>query len=185
MSNIKVKNLTDTNKRIRLTALDSAMSNIDDSVGAIAKDGRDVLICLAPTTDISCAGAIDVINILIDQFSLMEFQTLYLNDLESDENIIPALPAYGFDSHSAVLDKMVESLEGTGLSATWSETTELQYILTIRNEGTSPRRLSFAFYQDSPIISTDVDGLPFNETSLIDGNNQEVSFCLAGKVEIT
>lgn len=44
----KIANLTDTNKRIRLTALDSAMSNIDDSVGAIAKDGRDVLLCLAP-----------------------------------------------------------------------------------------------------------------------------------------
>ena len=44
----KIANLTDTNKRIRLTALDSAMSNIDDSVGAIAKDGRDILLCLAP-----------------------------------------------------------------------------------------------------------------------------------------
>lgn len=44
----KIANLTDTNKRIRLIALDSAMSNIDDSVGAIAKDGRDVLMCLAP-----------------------------------------------------------------------------------------------------------------------------------------
>ena len=44
----KIANLTDTNKRIRLTALDSAMANIDDSVGAIAKDGRDVLLCLAP-----------------------------------------------------------------------------------------------------------------------------------------
>ncbi len=44
----KIANLTDTNKRIRLTALDSAMSNIDDSVGAIAKDGRNVLLCLAP-----------------------------------------------------------------------------------------------------------------------------------------
>lgn len=45
---MKIQNLTDTNKRIRLTALDSAMANIDDSVGAIAKDGRDVLLCLAP-----------------------------------------------------------------------------------------------------------------------------------------
>ena len=44
----KIANLTDANKRIRLTALDSAMSNIDDSVGAIAKDGKDVLICLSP-----------------------------------------------------------------------------------------------------------------------------------------
>lgn len=44
----KIANLTDTNKRIRLTALDSAMSNIDDSTGAVAKDGRDVLMCLAP-----------------------------------------------------------------------------------------------------------------------------------------
>jgi len=47
----KIANLTDTNKRIRLTALDSAMSNIDDSVGAIAKDGKDVLICLSPMVD--------------------------------------------------------------------------------------------------------------------------------------
>ena len=47
----KIANLTDTNKRIRLTALDSAMSNIDDSVGAIAKDGKDVLMCLAPMVD--------------------------------------------------------------------------------------------------------------------------------------
>lgn len=58
MSNIQIKNLTDTNKRIRLTALDSAMSNIDDSVGAIAKDGKDVLICLSPMVEeqptISC-----------------------------------------------------------------------------------------------------------------------------------
>ena len=44
----KIANLTDTNKRIRLTALDSAMSNIDDSVGAVAKVGREVLLCLAP-----------------------------------------------------------------------------------------------------------------------------------------
>lgn len=51
MSNIRVKNLTETNKRIRLTALDSAMSNIDDSVGAIAKVGREVLLCLAPKVD--------------------------------------------------------------------------------------------------------------------------------------
>ncbi len=35
------------NKRIRLTALDSAMANIDDSVGAVAKVGRDILLCLA------------------------------------------------------------------------------------------------------------------------------------------
>lgn len=44
----KIANLTDTNKRIRLTALDSAMANIDDSVGAVAKVGRDILLCLAP-----------------------------------------------------------------------------------------------------------------------------------------
>ena len=44
----KIANLTDTNKRIRLTALDSAMSNIDDSTGAVAKVGRDILLCLAP-----------------------------------------------------------------------------------------------------------------------------------------
>lgn len=45
---MKIQNTTDTNKRIRLTALDSAMSNIDDSVGAVAKVGREVLLCLAP-----------------------------------------------------------------------------------------------------------------------------------------
>ena len=45
---MKIQNTTQSSKRIRLTALDSAMSNIDDSVGAIAKDGRDILLCLAP-----------------------------------------------------------------------------------------------------------------------------------------
>ena len=45
---MKIQNTTDTNKRIRLTALDSAMSNIDDSTGAVAKVGREVLLCLAP-----------------------------------------------------------------------------------------------------------------------------------------
>ena len=45
---LKITNRDAGNKRIRLTALDSAMSNIDDSVGAIAKDGRDILLCLAP-----------------------------------------------------------------------------------------------------------------------------------------
>lgn len=48
MSNIKVKNLTETNKRIRLTALDSAMVDISDSQGAIALSGKDMLLCLAP-----------------------------------------------------------------------------------------------------------------------------------------
>lgn len=47
MSKIQIKNVADTNKRIRLTPLDSAVSNIGDSTGAITKDGRDVLICLS------------------------------------------------------------------------------------------------------------------------------------------
>ena len=46
---LKITNRGTGNKRIRLTALDSAMSNIDDSVGAVAKVGREVLLCLAPT----------------------------------------------------------------------------------------------------------------------------------------
>lgn len=46
---LKITNRSTGNKRIRLTALDSAMSNIDDSVGAVAKVGREVLLCLAPT----------------------------------------------------------------------------------------------------------------------------------------
>ena len=45
---LKITNRDAGNKRIRLTALDSAMSNIDDSVGAVAKVGREVLLCLAP-----------------------------------------------------------------------------------------------------------------------------------------
>ena len=45
---LKITNRSTGNKRIRLTALDSAMSNIDDSVGAVAKDGNNVLLCLAP-----------------------------------------------------------------------------------------------------------------------------------------
>ena len=45
---MKIQNTTQSSKRIRLTALDSAMSNIDDSVGAVAKVGRDILLCLAP-----------------------------------------------------------------------------------------------------------------------------------------
>lgn len=48
---LKITNRSTGNKRIRLTALDSAMSNIDDSVGAVAKVGREVLLCLAPTID--------------------------------------------------------------------------------------------------------------------------------------
>lgn len=44
----KITNLTDANKRIRLTALDSAMSNIDDSVGAIVVDGSGLSFCLSP-----------------------------------------------------------------------------------------------------------------------------------------
>ena len=47
----KIANLTDTNKRIRLIALDSANSNTEDSVGAIAKDAKDVLICLSPMAE--------------------------------------------------------------------------------------------------------------------------------------
>ena len=46
---LKITNRGTGNKRIRLTALDSAMSNIDDSVGAVAKVGREVLLCLSPT----------------------------------------------------------------------------------------------------------------------------------------
>lgn len=45
---LKITNRGTGNKRIRLTALDSAMSNIDDSVGAVAKVGREVLLCLSP-----------------------------------------------------------------------------------------------------------------------------------------
>ena len=38
---LKITNRDTGSKRIRLTALDSAMSNIDDSTGAVAKDGKD------------------------------------------------------------------------------------------------------------------------------------------------
>lgn len=48
---LKITNRGDGNKRIRLTALDSAMSNIDDSVGAVAKVGREVLLCLSPAPE--------------------------------------------------------------------------------------------------------------------------------------
>jgi len=44
---MKIQNTTQSSKRIRLTALDSAMSNIDDSTGAVAKVGREVLLCLS------------------------------------------------------------------------------------------------------------------------------------------
>lgn len=44
---MKIQNTTQSSKRIRLTALDSAMSNIDDSVGAISKVGREILLCLS------------------------------------------------------------------------------------------------------------------------------------------
>lgn len=44
---MKIQNTSQSSKRIRLTALDSAMSNIDDSTGAVAKVGREVLLCLS------------------------------------------------------------------------------------------------------------------------------------------
>ena len=44
----KIQNISDSNKRIRLIAVDSAVANIDDSGGAVAKDGNNVLLCLAP-----------------------------------------------------------------------------------------------------------------------------------------
>ncbi len=44
---MKIQNTTQSSKRIRLTALDSAMSNIDDSTGAVAKVGREILLCLS------------------------------------------------------------------------------------------------------------------------------------------
>lgn len=53
---LKITNRGAGNKRIRLTALDSAMSNIDDSVGAIAKVGREVLLCLSPTPEDGGSG---------------------------------------------------------------------------------------------------------------------------------
>lgn len=49
---MKIQNTTQSSKRIRLTALDSAMSNIDDSTGAVAKVGRDVLLCLSKAAPI-------------------------------------------------------------------------------------------------------------------------------------
>ena len=49
---LKITNRDAGNKRIRLTALDSAMSNIDDSTGAVAKVGRDVLLCLSKAAPI-------------------------------------------------------------------------------------------------------------------------------------
>lgn len=49
---MKIQNTTQSSKRIRLTALDSAMSNIDDSTGAVAKVGREVLLCLSKAAPI-------------------------------------------------------------------------------------------------------------------------------------
>lgn len=44
----KIQNISDSNKRIRLIPTDGAVANIDDSGGAVAKDGNNVLLCLAP-----------------------------------------------------------------------------------------------------------------------------------------
>lgn len=71
---IKIQNMTDTNKRIRLIALDSAMSNIDDSVGAVAKVGREVLLCLAPK------GAEEQPSVTLPQLTISKATTADLAD---------------------------------------------------------------------------------------------------------
>ena len=84
---LKITNRSTGNKRIRLTALDSAMSNIDDSVGAIAKDGKDVLLCLSPMVDeipsnemhfTTTTGTIDYYGVVGDQIVLNDGNTITL-----------------------------------------------------------------------------------------------------------
>jgi len=114
MSNIKVKNLTDKNKRIRLTALDSAMANIDDSVGAIAKDGRDVLMCLAPMVEpISPWRTMDELKLLTDTgefrghfsgFGAPSGHDLYLDMLNNYQNVKASFYTYGADQFIGEVD---------------------------------------------------------------------------------
>lgn len=102
---LKITNRGTGNKRIRLTALDTAMSNIDDSVGAIAKDGKDVLLCLSPTgegqpSDINdemyfttLAGSVDYIGTQGDQILLSDGTILdvTVTDDKFTFKIVPSL----------------------------------------------------------------------------------------------
>ena len=82
---MKIQNTTQSNKRIRLTALDSAMANIDDSTGAVAKDAKDVLICLSPMVEeipsnemhfTTLAGSADYVGQQGDQILLSDGTTV-------------------------------------------------------------------------------------------------------------
>ena len=115
---MKIQNTTQSNKRIRLTALDSAMSNIDDSVGAIAKDGRDILICLAPNDEPNQVSRNIIIGDEDYDSNLAYWQSLELKQTE-DTSLFhkhPTIPAPYLDPNNRV-EETVE-LKGDGTVAT-------------------------------------------------------------------
>ena len=114
----KIANLTDTNKRIRLIALDSAMSNIDDSTGAVAKDGRNVLLCLAPKDEPNHVSRNIIIGNEDYDSNLAYWQSLELKQTENTRlfHKHPTIPVPYLDPNNHV-EETVE-LKGDGTVAT-------------------------------------------------------------------
>ena len=96
---LKITNRGTGNKRIRLTALDSAMANIDDSTGAVAKDAKDVLICLSPMVEeipsnemyfTTTTGTIDYYGVIGDQIVLNDGNTITLETYSLYDITVPS-----------------------------------------------------------------------------------------------
>ena len=93
---VRITNLSEAkNQRIRLTPAAGAVSDISGSTGAIAKDGEDVLICLAPASPpITPTDPLALRVIPVPQdFGLSRYYAKGIVRPEPDEKIYHDLPA--------------------------------------------------------------------------------------------
>ena len=176
MSNIQVKNITDTNKRIRLIALDGAVANIDDSVGAIVKDGRDVLMCLAPMVEeipsneihfTTLAGSADYVGQQGDQILLSDGTILDVT--VTDETFTFDVPA---GKHKVVL---VESVDRSNfVSVGGGALTELINFPAL----STVTKFNFSTYEynDAPNLTKVPEHFPSNIIDIEDLFNTTVNF---------
>lgn len=158
---MKIQNTTQSSKRIRLTALDSAMSNIDDSVGAIAKDGKDVLLCLSPMVEeqstnemhfTTLAGSVDYTGTQGDQILLSDGTVVDVT--VTDDTVTFDVPA---GKHKV---KLIDSIDRSSFVTVGGKA-----LVELHNFPTLSSVNTFDFYSSPNLVKVPTI-LPSNITSL-------------------
>ena len=174
---VTVKNLSSVDhKRIRLTPVDGAVANISQSQGAIAKDGDNVLICLAPMVDeipsnemhfTTLAGSADYVGQQGDQILLSDGTILDVT--VTDETFTFDVPA---GKHKVVL---VESVDRSNfVSVGGGALTELINFPAL----STVTKFNFSTYEytDAPNLTKVPEHFPSNITDIEDLFNTTVNF---------